>query len=131
MPTTAGSASSSTALRASAPGPTPREDSSLTSRERRSAQYEPAAPTSSRARIEPPSAIGSTGPRSPSRVSSVRSTKPGIRPVPELRSASPCGTGRPAVAYAAACWSAIFRPSVSVMSVVFAGDTQSSALVPK
>jgi hypothetical protein len=98
VPTIAGSASSSTALSASAPGPTPREDSSLTSRERRSAQYDPAAPTSSRARTEPPSAIGSTGPRSPSRVSCVRSTNCGIRPGPEFRSASRCETGRPAVA---------------------------------
>ena len=77
VPIAAGRASSSTALPASAPGPTPRADSSRTSARRRSAQYDPAAPTSSSASRVPPSAMGSTGPRRPSRISSARSVSVG------------------------------------------------------
>ena len=131
VPTSAGSANSSVALSANAPGPTPREDSNRTSRARRSAQYDPAAPTSSSASSEPPSAIGSTGPRSPSRISVVRATNSGICPVPELRTAKSVGSGTPAARYAADCRSAIARPSDRVRSRVSTGETQESVLDPK
>ena len=130
VPATAGSASSSAALAASAPGPTPREDSSRTSRARRSAQYDPAAPTSSSASSEPPNAIGSTGPRSPSRIEVVRATNSGICPVPEFRTAKSVDGSSPAARYAAACASATRRPPDSVRSRVSTGDTQVSVLDP-